>query len=417
MIRAAGRVLAMLLAVLVTPAVAETGPVFSATGPDAEAFGAALGYPAGSPAQMSLQPFMVGTYSHYDRVVRRVARVARPDMASPLRRAAEEIAPRYRYQGEERTIEAYLERNPATGLLIARAAREGGGDILFEHYRYARTDNDRMLSQSMAKTLTGMLIGIAVEEGAIRSLDDLAETYVPDLAGSEYGRTPIRAFLRMSSGVAYHETYNGNDDAARLNRTLAIAGPIAAVRQFNTRDAAAGTRFYYAGAESEVLGLVLAGATRQPVVEYLQSRLWQPLGAEADAMWGTDPTGQPLGYCCFNAVLRDWGRVGLMLARDGFWNGRQIVPRHFVREATAVAADAPYLAPKVATRFLGYGYQVWLMPGERRQFALLGIHGQSIFIDPRSGLVMVHTAVQVPPTGGRGEAFALWDALVRDYGD
>ncbi len=415
--RLAALALLALQAGIVPPARAAADPVFSDTGPDAQAYGAAQGYPTGRPAEMNAQPYMVGSYSHYDRVVRSVARVARAPAASPLRRAASEIELQYAYQGTPHTIAAYLDRNPVTGLLIARGDGNGGADILYEHYRYARTDSDRLLSQSMAKTLIGMMTGIAVSEGAIRSIDDTAETYVPELAGTEYGRTPIRALLHMSSGVAYHEVYDGHDDSAKLGRGLMAAGPFAAVKQFNVRDAAPGTRFYYAGAETEVLSLVLAAAIHGSVPEYLQSRIWQPLGAEADAFWQTDPTGHPLGYCCFNATLRDWARIGLMLAQDGAWNGRQIVPKPWLQDATTVSPDSPYLAPRRATPFLGYGYQVWLFPGERRQFALLGIHGQSIFIDPASRLVMVQTAVQVPPTGGRGEAFALWRALVGAYGN
>ena len=415
--RLTGFALLALLAGGVEAASGQAGPGFSATGPDAEAYGAGQGYPTGTPAEANLQRFMVGSYSHFDRVIPRAVRIARPEIASALGRAAQPIEPLYDYQGTTRTIEAYLDHNPVTGLLVARAGKDGGGEVLFEQYRYARTDADRFLSQSMAKTLTALLVGIAVDEGAIRSIDELAEAYVPELMGTEYGGTPIRALLHMSSGVAYHEVYDGNDDSARLNRGLIAAGPFAAVKQFNIRDAAPGTRFYYAGAETEVLSLVLAAAIHGRVADYLQSRIWQPLGAEADATWITDGTGHPLGYCCFNAILRDWARVGLMLARDGAWNGRQIVPRQWVLDATTVSPDGAYLAPGRATRFLGYGYQTWLFTGDRRQFALLGIHGQSIFIDPPSGLVMVQTAVQVPPTGGRGETVALWKALVRSYGD
>ena len=152
---------------------AEAGPVFSDTGPDAEVYGATQGYPVrvGGPVLSPL--FMVGNYSHYDRLWPSHV-VAKPAVPSSLRRAAEEIALSYRYQGAEHTLDDYLERNPVTGLLIAR-----DDTILFEHYRYARTDRDRLMSQSMAKTITCMLLGIAVSEGAIRSIDDPAADYVP----------------------------------------------------------------------------------------------------------------------------------------------------------------------------------------------------------------------------------------------
>ena len=242
-----------------------------------------------------------------------------------------------------------MSRHPVTGLLIAR-----GDTILFEHYQYARTDHDRLLSQSMAKTIVAMLVGIAVQEGAIRSIDQTAAEYVPALAGTEYGKTPIRALLHMASGVAFKEVYDAPGDNLRLDQMLfgrSNPGPAQAVGVFNTREAAPDTRFHYAGVETEVLGLVLTAAVHMPVAEYLSTRVWQPMGAEAEADWGVDTTGQEVAYCCFNAVLRDWARLGLMLANDGAWNGRQIVPRQWLLDATTV--QAAFLRPGVPRRDFG----------------------------------------------------------------
>jgi len=220
----------------------------------------------------------------------------------------------------------------------------------------------------------------------------------------------------MSSGVAFRETYDGSDDSAALGRALLAAnsrGPEKSVAMFDTREVPAATRFHYAGAETEVLGLVIANAVKMSLAAYTQSRIWQPLGAEADAMWAIDGTGHEVAYCCFTATLRDWARLALMLAHDGEWNGKQIVPRQWLLDATTVAPGDDYLAPRKATRFYGYGYQLWIFPGAKRQFALLGIHGHAIFVDPESKLVLVHTAVREKPTGdpGGNELIALWQAL------
>jgi CubicO group peptidase (beta-lactamase class C family) len=169
-------------------------------------------------------------------------------------------------------------------------------------------------------------------------------------------------------------------------------GAIAALRQFNTRDAPAGTRFSYSSAETEVLGLVVSRAVRMPLADYLSTRIWKKLGAEADAAWAIDPTGQEAAYCCFIARLRDWARFGLMLAHDGVWNGQQIVPRQWIPDATTVPGKS-YLRSTIAPSW-GYGYQVWLLPGERRMFLLLGTNGQALFVDPESKLVLVQTAVR-----------------------
>jgi CubicO group peptidase (beta-lactamase class C family) len=404
--------IAALLLSLPTPLAAAADPVFSDTGPDAAAYGAAQNYPIGGRTAPT-QPQMVGTYSHYDRIWPSHL-VTRADTPAPLRRAPQELALTYQFAGATRTLENYLARNPVTGLLIAR-----DDTILFEHYQYARTDQDRLLSQSMAKTLVAMLIGIAIDERRIHSVDDLAETYVPALAGTAFGQTPLRALLHMAAGVAFREDYDEpTADNARLNRALfAPSGPdpAQAVATFNTREYPPDTHFNYSGVQTEVLGLVLTQATGMSPSAYLQSRVWQPMGAEADAIWTTDHTGQEVAYCCFSAVLRDWARLGLLLAHDGEANGHQIIPRQWLQDATTAPPDSPF-APHRATATMGYGYQLWLFPGPRRQFAFLGIHGQSIYIDPAAHLVMVQTAVRVPATGGRAEPVALWNALVTQYG-
>jgi CubicO group peptidase (beta-lactamase class C family) len=395
---------------------AESGPVFSDTGPEAEAYGASKGYPV-PPFEYppgSGQEFMVGTYSHYDKVtpMRTVSKSAAPSI---LKRAAKEIVPVYHYDGRQKTIGDYLDTQPVTGLLIARH-----DTILFEHYRYARSDQHRLLSNSMAKTITALLVGVAISEGAIRSIDDTAATYVPELANTEYGATPLRSLLQMSSGVAFQEkTYQPVDDIYKLHLALLgkdAVGAIAALRQFNARDAPPGTRFSYASSETELLGLVVSRAAQMPLAEYLATRIWQKLGAESDAAWAIDSTGQELAYCCFIATLRDWARLGLMLANDGAWNGQQIVPRQWLLDATSVSPDS-YLRNTIAQSW-GYGYQVWILPGDRRMFLLLGISGQDIFVDPQSKLIMVHTAVRKVPVGDpkSPEVVALWYAVVAQFG-
>jgi len=167
---------------------------------------------------------------------------------------------------------------------------------------------------------------------------------------------------------------------------------------------------------------VLRRVTGRPVAEYLQEKIWQPIGAEADATWLVDSTGQESTYCCLNAVLRDYARLGLLLAHDGNWRGRQLIPAAWIKDATTVREDQSHLRPGRATPFFGYGYQTWIfpswiLPDERRMFALLGVRGQAIYVDPQSRLVLVHTAVRklsVDP--GSRETSALWQSVVRTLG-
>lgn len=408
---------ALCLAVLGLPAAKATEtatPVFSDTGPNADEYGASEGYPVGSFSVVAQTRYLVGTYSHFDQMVR-VRVVTRAPTAWSFRRAPAQPDMSYTFQGERHSIDDYLRRNPVTGLLIAK-----DDTILYEHYQYARTDRDRFLSQSMAKTITSMLIGIAVGEGKIKSVDDDVQTYLPDLAGTEYGKTSIRALLHMSSGVAFREVYDGKDDIAQLSRELFGASgrsAAASVAQFNTRTAPPGTVWHYASVETEILGLVLRAATGTSVGDYLRDKIWQPIGTEADSSWAIDSTGQEVTFCCFNAVLRDYARFGRLLAYDGAWEGRQLIPRQWLLDATTVNPTDAYLAPGAATSFYGYGFQVWLLPGTKRHFVLLGIRGQMIFVDPGLKLVMVHTAVRPKPVDREAsrEAIALWSALEQRF--
>ena len=393
---------------------APSAPRFAAGSPDAEDYGASEGYPIGDRSTFNRIPFLVGSHSHLDQIFegRLIRRVTTP---SRLARVNSEPALRYEFEGKTRTVDEYLAHNPATGLLIAR-----GDTILIERYQYGRNDRHRFTSWSMAKTVTSMLVGIAIAEGHIRSVDDPAAAYVPALLGTEYGRTSLRHLLQMSSGVHFVEEYSGRDDVARLSADTfrqVGAGGVDAVTPFNVRAAPSGTKFSYASVEPQVLGLVLRSAVGRPVADYLQEKIWAPIGAEADATWLIDRSGQEVTFCCINAVLRDYARVGLLLAHDGNWRGRQIIPAAWIEDATRVAPDQAHLRPGIARATNGYGYQVWILPGERRMFALLGVRGQAIFVDPASRLVMVHTAVrkQARDPGVR-EATALWRSIVRELG-
>jgi Beta-lactamase len=276
------------------------GPVFSGTGPDATVHGTAAGFPVGTRATATELGNLVGTYSHFDELFssRLVGRGSTPWL---FKRAPEPTI-FYNFRSERFSIENYLSRNPTTGLLIVK-----DDTILYEHYQYARTDHDRFLSQSMAKTITAMLIGIAVSENKIRSIDDPVLDYIPNLANTEYGKTSIRDLLHMSSGVAFTENYDGSDDVAKLWRDLfgePGKDPIASVAQFNTRIAPPGTKWHYASVETEILGLVLRAAVGEPVADYLHDRIWQAIGTEADASWAIDGTGQEVTFCCLAEVRR-----------------------------------------------------------------------------------------------------------------
>ena len=377
------------------------GPRFRADGPNADEFGRKEGYPSCKGlAYIDETRCRVGALSRYDTLFP-ARTIAAPKQPVQLARAASEPVIRYSFFGRDLTLEDYLNERPVTGFLIAK-----DNTILIERYQYGRTDTDRMTSFSMAKSVVALLIGIAVKEGAIRSVDDLAETYVPGLKDTEYGRTPIKALLLMASGVAFSEDYaSRSSDIYTLARMTIERDPgdsLAAVKQFNTRRAAPGARFSYSSAETVVLGLVLAAATKRTVSDYAAEKLWQPLGAEADATWIIDATGQEITFAYVNAVLRDWARLGLMLANNGNWQGKTVVPEDWLK---ASAANALPTDPPLAK----YGYQIWYSEDTSR-FSLRGLRGQYVLVDPALKLVLVQTAL----VGGQQEfveLLALWNAL------
>jgi CubicO group peptidase (beta-lactamase class C family) len=386
--------------------------------PDEELLGKSMGYPRGTRANWYTDDSVrVGSYTNLDRLFPHQHHVLpRADAPSPLPKAATAPPLRYRFGGQVYSIDDYLEHQRTTGLLVIKDGR-----ILVERYQYDRKPTDRLTSNSMAKSLIGIGIGLALSEGRIRSLDDQALAYVPELKGNLYGQTRIRNLLRMASGARFREdNVDRSDDAATFSRLHGEKGSIAAIRAFGVREAPEGERFHYASIETQVLTLVLRAAAGKSVADYMAQKLWRPMGAEADATWITGPDDVERGAAFFNATLRDWGRLGRLLAHDGALDGTQILPRDYLIEATDWHRQPAAFAPRDSPPANGYGYQVWTMRGEKRRFVVRGVYGQAIYVDPELKLVLVHTAVartasiSNQPMGA--ELSALWLGLVNTFG-
>ncbi len=360
-------------------------PAYAA--PDEELLGKARGYPVGTPQNWFYdETVRVGSFSHMDSFLPH-RWIRKADAPSALPKAASGPDYTYRFDYETRTLADFLARRRVTGLLVIK-----DGEVLIERYQYDRTAGQRLLSNSMAKSITSIAVGMALADGRIRSLDDTAGTYVPELAGSGYGDTPIRALLRMASGITFTERYDGKDDLQKFASLSIREGTIPAIRAFNQRDVPPNSKFQYASIETLVLSYVMKGATGRPLADYVSERLWRPMGAEADASWIINREGVELAHGFYNATLRDWGRLGMLLADDGARGGRQIIPRDYLLEATDYRRHPLAFHPRKATPYFGYGYKFWLYPATQRKFALLGVYGQSIFVDPAQRLVMVVTA-------------------------
>jgi CubicO group peptidase (beta-lactamase class C family) len=285
----------------------------------------------------------------------------------------------------------------------------------------------RMLSNSMAKTVTALALVKALEEGHIKSFDDPAEIYAPELKDSLLGKTRIVNLLRMASGARYVEDYSATDDRARFNASARSSGFVDAVRQVSERADAEGLQFNYAGPQTSALGLVLRGATGRTLCDYVAEKIWRPLGAEAAASWLLNPVDKlELAQGGLNATVRDYARLGWMLANDGWVQGRQVVSREHLLDMTEAARQPEAFRPGAmaahGSRYFGYGYHVWLLPGSRRRFVLLGVYGQAIYVDPALKLVVVHTAVGADASGDASgkhlgsERDALFRGIVAHYG-
>jgi len=347
--------------------------------------------------------------------------LAPADNPSPLKTAEKEADIRYRFRNRDYTLADYMQHQRATAVLIVQ-----DGVILAEHYGYDRTQDMRMLSNSMAKTLVALAIGKALEDGSVHSLEDRVDQYVPGLVGTLYGATRIVDLLRMASGAKYVEDYTPTDDRARFLKTATKQGVLAAAAQVNERTDPPGTRFNYAGAQTEVLALVLKAATQRSLCEFVDEKLWKPMGAQARATYLVrESDGSAFAQGGFNAAARDYARLGSMLANDGVVQGKQVVPRDFLLNMTDASRQPDPFRPGQmlyhGNRYYGYGFQVWLLPGEARRFVLLGIHGQAIYVDPQSKLTMVHLAVGQDAAGDASGAHlgaereALWRGVVEKF--
>lgn len=384
-------------------------------GPDAERLGMKQGYPVCAQA-LTRPECRVGTWSANEKVAAS-SLVSPSDDPMPLPRWEDAPAISYRWGFSSKTLDDFMADTKTTGLMVIKDGR-----VVAERYQYGRQPDMRFRSFSMAKTFTAMLVGIAHGKGVIRSLDDKAADYWPEIAPSAYGQTTIRNLLRMSSGVPFRElyTWTPDDDIWLWGRVLFLPEnrnrPEKIAEYLNTkttREVEQGQRFKYATIETEILGRVLSRAAGMSITQITQEWLWKPMGAESQARWllaGADQ-GEGTGGS-FNATLRDYARFGVLLANDGLRGHAQIIPREFLLDATDAARQPAAFRPRHATPGMGYGYQTWIAPFKERTFALQGIHGQHIMVQPKSGIVMVQTSVNDQPSGRQdGRPYQMRDAL------
>jgi CubicO group peptidase (beta-lactamase class C family) len=305
------------------------------------------------------------------------------------------------------TLEQYLTTFCTTGFLVLKDDR-----IVYERYFQGRKPDDSLLSASMSKSILALLIGIAVKDGKLR-IDEHVAAVLPDFKHSAFADATIEDLLRMSSGVAMVNSFEPGADADNQAINPMIA-PQQSMRDYLKRKtaqaAAPGTAFAYNGAQTALLGLILAQRLgTNNLTRYLEEKLWVPMGAEADAYWIKNHHGEEGVQGQFVATLHDYARLGYLVMNQGRVDGREIVPADWLARMTELRRDKPQPSHPPY-----YGLQIWIPQAAGGRSMFWGVNGQNIFIDPVARVVIVHTGNSPHAAfDGNQHLFALRDAIVR----
>jgi len=278
-------------------------------------------------------------------------------------------------EDQQMTVDEYFVQQNVAGLLVLK-----DGNIAYERYGLGNDRNSRWISFSVAKSVVSMLVGAAVRDGYIKSIDEMATDYLPRLRGSSYDQSTIKSILQMSSGVAWDEDYA--DPQSDVNNASWSTLPLYEFLRHKPRDAEPGEVFNYNTAETNLVGTLLRSAIGNNLSTYLSEKIWRPFGMESDAIWSlTEPGGGEFGGCCISATLRDYGRLGLFALAEGrLADGSETMADGWMVNATTPSKGYP-----------GYGYLWWLMDGSA--YRAIGIFGQGICIHPEENVVVaLHSA-------------------------
>jgi CubicO group peptidase (beta-lactamase class C family) len=343
----------------------------------------------------------VNTFRNIDRLFpTRI--VARGETVSNLPENLQSLAD-FSYSADNKTYDLYdvLSLNRVSGLLIIQ-----NGDIQFEKYLLGNNENTRWMSMSVVKSMTATLIGAAIEDGHIESIDDQIIRYLPRFKDTAYDGVTVRQVLQMTSGVRWNETYTdpGSDRRQMLEAQIGQQpGDILDLMGSLPRAAEPGSVWNYSTGETHVAGALVRAATGMPVADYLSEKIWSKAGMQADATWWLEsPDGLEVGGSGLSATLRDYARFGLFLLNDGVIDGERVLPEGWLEEASK---------PKtVDGKKVDYGYMLWPLHGN--SYAAIGIFGQFVFVDPDKQLVVAMWSAQPKPVERHGlDEYVFLEAL------
>lgn len=298
-------------------------------------------------------------------------------------------------------VDAYMKAQRTAGLVIMQ-----DGKIRLEKYGLGFSGDGKWTSFSVAKSFTSTMVGAAIKDGYIKSIEDKVSAYIPDLKGSAYDDVTIRQLLTMTSGVKWNEDYaDPKSDVALFNQHKAESGMDVTVSYMRKlpREAPAGTKWVYKTGETNLIGVLVSSATKKRLSDYLSEKVWAPFGMEQDASWLLGSTGHEISGCCIQASTRDYARFGAFMLGGAMVDGKAILPDDWITPATTKQAD-------IGVAGKGYGFQWWTY--DDGSYAAQGIFGQGIFIDPKRRLVIASNsnwpkATDPDTVGAQREAFYI----------
>ena len=351
-----------------------------------------FGYPVGTTKTFFADCYRVGAWSNLDKLfAHNTAQPASIPFALKVGAPLGEI--RYKNpKGEgELTLEDYLARFRVTTFIVLK-----DDAIVFERYQYERQPAQLMLSMSVSKTILGVLVGLALEDGHFKSLGERVVDVLPDFTDSAFADDTLEDLLRMSSGAktTMHTGAGTAFDHPGADNIVInpLVSPRADVRAFlrgrTERVASHGTDFNYSSTVTALIGLMLRERVGTPLTAYLEKRLWQPMGAQSRAIWIKNKMGVEGVQGHFAATAHDYARFGYLLMNGGLVNGRQVVPSEWVKQMTTVRRDKPQPVPSPY-----YGLQTWIPVAGGGRGMAWGQDGQFIMFDPLARTVIVQTAV------------------------
>lgn len=297
-----------------------------------------------------------------------------------------ELPEEFTHNGTAYNTVHFLDSSDTQGFLVIQ-----NDTIHYENYWKGQSEDTQHISWSMSKSYISALFGIAMEEGHIKSIDQTVDEYLPQLKGSGYEGVKIKDVLQMSSGIGFDETYSDpQSDIQQYWQGFVFGESQDQFTSTLTNERPAGTYNKYVSIDTHVLGMILVKATGKSLTEYLQEKLWKPLGAEFDAYWIADATGMEMALGGINATLRDYAKIGRLYLNKGNWNGQQIIPTAWFEASTSSTEE--HLQPESqnsSDRGIGYGYQWWILDGDEGEYMAMGVFNQYIYINPTTNTVIV----------------------------